>query len=38
MVVNPNRSTGLVDALNANGERAFVMGEVIDREGVSFLA
>lgn len=38
MVVDPNRSTGLVDALNANAERAFVMGEVIDREGVSFLA
>ena len=38
MVVDPNRSTALVDALDANGERAFVMGEVIDREGVSFSA
>jgi phosphoribosylformylglycinamidine cyclo-ligase len=36
MVVAPERAAGLVDALNASGERAFVMGEVVDREGVSF--
>ncbi len=38
MVVDPERTADLVDALNASGERAFVMGEVIDREGVSFSA
>ena len=36
MVVAPESAAGLVDALNASGERAFVMGEVSDREGVSF--
>ena len=36
MVVAPDRATHLVDALNAGGERAFVMGEVVDHEGVSF--
>jgi phosphoribosylformylglycinamidine cyclo-ligase len=36
MVAAPERAAGLVDALNASGERAFVMGEVVDREGVSF--
>jgi phosphoribosylformylglycinamidine cyclo-ligase len=36
MVVAPDRATQLVDALNASGERAFVMGEVVDHEGVSF--
>jgi phosphoribosylformylglycinamidine cyclo-ligase len=38
MVVAPARADALVDALNANGERAFVMGEVTDRDGVSFSA
>jgi phosphoribosylformylglycinamidine cyclo-ligase len=36
MVVNPQRAEALVDALSAAGERAFVMGEVVDREGVWF--
>ena len=36
MVVAPDRATQLVDALNASGERAFVMGEIVDHEGVSF--
>jgi phosphoribosylformylglycinamidine cyclo-ligase len=36
MVLNPQRAKGLVDALSAAGETAFVMGEVVDREGVSF--
>ena len=36
MVVAPERAAQLVDALNASGERAFVMGEIVDREGVSF--
>jgi phosphoribosylformylglycinamidine cyclo-ligase len=36
MVVAPESTAGLVDALNASGERAFVMGEVTDHEGVSF--
>ncbi len=36
MVVAPDRATQLVDALNTSGERAFVMGEVVDHEGVSF--
>lgn len=36
MVVAPERAAQLADALNANGERAFVMGEIVDREGVSF--
>ncbi|TFH26140.1 MAG: phosphoribosylformylglycinamidine cyclo-ligase, partial [Myxococcales bacterium] len=36
MVVAPESAAGLVDALNASGERAFVMGEVTDQEGVSF--
>jgi hypothetical protein len=38
MVVAHTRADALVDALNANGERAFVMGEVTDRDGVSFSA
>ena len=38
MVVAPERTSSLVDALNTIGERAFVMGEVTDREGVSFSA
>ena len=38
MVVAPERASSLVDALNASGERAFVMGEVTNREGVSFSA
>ena len=36
MVMAPDRAAQLVDALNASGEHAFIMGEVIDREGVSF--
>jgi phosphoribosylformylglycinamidine cyclo-ligase len=36
MVLNPGRTKGLVDALSGAGEKAFVMGEVVDREGVSF--
>jgi phosphoribosylformylglycinamidine cyclo-ligase len=36
MVVAPERAAQLVDALNASGERAFVMGEIVEREGVSF--
>ena len=38
IVVDPERTKGLVDALNSSGESAFVRGEVIDREGVSFSA
>ena len=38
MVVAPERAASLVDALNASGERAFVMGEIDDHEGVSFSA
>ncbi len=38
IVVDSERTAGLVDALNASGERAFIMGEVIGREGVSFSA
>jgi phosphoribosylformylglycinamidine cyclo-ligase len=36
MVVAPEHAEALVDALNASGERAFVMGEVTDSDGVSF--
>lgn len=36
MVAAPERSAGLIDALNATGERAFVLGEVSEREGVLF--
>ena len=36
MVVSPERVASLVQALNTAGERAFVMGEVTGREGVSF--
>jgi phosphoribosylformylglycinamidine cyclo-ligase len=36
MLVAPESADGLVDALTASGERAFVMGEVTDHEGVSF--
>jgi phosphoribosylformylglycinamidine cyclo-ligase len=38
IVVAPAQAGALVDALNASGERAFVMGEVTDRDGVSFSA
>jgi phosphoribosylformylglycinamidine cyclo-ligase len=38
MVVDPARASSLVDALNASGERSFIMGSVVDREGVSFSA
>ena len=38
MVVAPERAAGLVEALNAGGEHAFVMGEVTSHEGVSFSA
>jgi len=38
MVVAPARVDALVDALNAGGERAFIMGEVTDHDGVSFSA
>lgn len=38
MVVSPERSDGLVQALDAIGEHAFVMGEITEREGVSFSA
>jgi len=38
MVVAPERAASLLDALNASGEHAFVMGEVTDGEGVSFSA
>jgi phosphoribosylformylglycinamidine cyclo-ligase len=36
MLVSPDRATQLVGALNDSGERAFVMGEVVEHEGVSF--
>jgi len=36
IVVNPARAGALVEALEAGGERAFVLGEVADGEGVSF--
>jgi len=36
MIVDPARATSLVNALSASGERAFIMGTVVDREGVSF--
>jgi phosphoribosylformylglycinamidine cyclo-ligase len=36
MVVSPERAAGLVQALNTAGERAFAIGEVTSREGVSF--
>lgn len=38
MVVSPERSAGLVEAMDAIGEHAFVMGEITEREGVSFSA
>jgi len=38
IVVDPKRVASLVDALNASGEHAFVMGEVTRGEGVSFPA
>jgi phosphoribosylformylglycinamidine cyclo-ligase len=38
MVVAPERTASLVEALNASGERAFIMGEITDHEGVSFSA
>jgi phosphoribosylformylglycinamidine cyclo-ligase len=36
MVAAPDRAAALVQALQAAGERAFIMGEVVDHEGVSF--
>ena len=36
MIVAPDRSAALIDALEAAGERAFLVGEVADGEGVSF--
>ncbi|MGB8329648.1 MAG: phosphoribosylformylglycinamidine cyclo-ligase [Polyangiales bacterium] len=36
MVVDPRRAPSLLDALTASGERAFIMGSVVDGEGVSF--
>ncbi len=36
VVVEPARSKNLIDALNAIGERAFILGTVTDRPGVSF--
>jgi len=36
MIVDPARAPNLVNALSASGERAFIMGTVVDREGVSF--
>jgi len=38
MVVDPARAPSLIDGLTRIGERAFVMGRVVDREGVSFSA
>lgn len=38
MVVSPERSDRLVQALDAIGEHAFVMGEITEHEGVSFSA
>lgn len=38
MVVAPEQASGLVDALRASGEHAFIMGEVVGDEGVSFSA
>lgn len=38
MVVSPQKTTSLVEALMAIGEHAFVVGEVTDGEGVSFSA
>jgi phosphoribosylaminoimidazole (AIR) synthetase len=36
VVVEPARSKNLIEALNAIGERAFILGTVTDRPGVSF--
>ncbi|MFW2389587.1 MAG: phosphoribosylformylglycinamidine cyclo-ligase [Polyangiales bacterium] len=36
MVAAPDRAAALVLALQSAGERAFIMGEVVDRDGVSF--
>jgi phosphoribosylformylglycinamidine cyclo-ligase len=38
VISSPERSAALVQALEAAGERAFAMGEIVDREGVSFAA
>ena len=38
MVVAHERTSSLVEALNASGEHAFVIGEVTGHEGVSFSA
>ena len=37
VVVSASESASLVEALNASGESAFIMGEVTDTEGVSFV-
>ncbi len=36
LIVTPEQSRSVVEALEQTGERVFVMGEVTDREGVSF--
>ena len=36
LIVGPNKSEGLLNALDAHGEAAFVIGEVVEGEGVSF--
>jgi len=38
MVVAPDHSSSLIDALRASGEDAFLVGDVTDSEGVSFTA
>ena len=38
MVADAGRVSSLVGALQASGERAFVLGEVVDHEGISFSA
>ena len=38
MVVAPEQTSGLIDALRSSGEHAFIMGEVVGDEGVSFSA
>lgn len=38
MVVSPERSDRLLEAIDAIGEHAFVMGEITEHEGVSFSA
>ena len=36
VVTPPSEAGALVDALSSNGERAFIMGEVVEGDGVSF--